>query len=294
MRLRTSIPATKQIIDAVSLGVPLCMDARTERMGDKAAIVAVAKWISSTFGACVTILESAPGRTPFMLSDYELPLGVDVAIVDPLEPIEDMLDVHTCGNQDSLWILNPYLATQGCRSKLQLREDHPKRGERTDAIVFGALLNTEYNHRRDMHPAAIRETINVLAGEYPNVVLLLAKPDDRFPEATVGALADAIDTIATASCFIGGDSGFGHVAAAFGTPVVSIYPDWWMHQMPRLGDAIVTAEWWGLPTHYTPKSFLPNASQLRVVELGTDGHWSIEHVLRSIATLSPEAVAVAA
>lgn len=282
MRLKTSIPAFEQIKVAIENGVPLAADLRSERMGDACAALAVAQWISGKSGGSqITCIQDPQGKTGFMLNDFvtaaqitcELyPAGVEIPF----------LDVHTCGLNDSLWILNPYLTTQGEHPKLKLKEPLQKK----ESVVFAPLINVEYNNRREMDI----DNCNLLISELEaagHSVIVMTEDAELFPKAPKIGLKDCIKFIAECKLFIGGDTGFSHVCAALGTKQVAIYPDWFHCGMADLRSAVVTAEWWGIPTTATPKNFLPNApaDKIRVVELGTDHKFSTAHVLDAVNTL---------
>jgi hypothetical protein len=94
--------------------------------------------------------------------------------------------------------------------------------------------------------------------------------------------------VATARCVIAGDTGFAHMAGAFDTPLIALYPDWMQAGICQLRNAIRVSEWWGIQAHHLNYTFFPNARRMRVVELGTDRMFSIAHVIESVRSVSVE------
>lgn len=289
MRLTTNLPAFQQIRNAVANGVPLFMDLRHERMGDKCAAVAVAKWIAHEANARVTIVESdAQQKTDFKLSQFLRDETVPV-IELPIDADFEGLDVHTLESGiESLWFLNAYVATLGIRAGLTLERSY----KRSDEILFCLLDDTEYNERRDMNAHSAKASYERLKEAGHSVRVLTLNPSTVIPEAVQMSIGEAIHQIATAKCVIAGDSGFSHVAGGFGTPLVAIYPDWLHVGKSRLEHAIRVAEWWGIPAVHLNYTFFPNAENFRVVELGTDHNFSASHVLESVNALAPKSLFV--
>jgi hypothetical protein len=285
MRLITNLPAFQQIRNAVEHGIPLFMDLRQERMGDKSAAVAVAKWIAHEANARVTIVE-AQQKTDFRLGDYLRDETVPV-IELPLEAELDGLDVHTLQTGiESLWFLNAYVSTLGIRAGLSLEREF----KCSDEILFCLLTDTEYNERRDMNVHSVKAAADRLTEAGYSVKVLTMNPTPVIPEAVQMSMREAVHQIATAKCVIAGDSGFSHVAGGFGVPLVAIYPDWMHVGKSRLEHAIRVMEWWGIPATHLNYTFFPNAEKLRVVELGTDHNFSPAHILESVQVLAPQSL----
>jgi hypothetical protein len=278
-------PAFEQIAEACMANMPIYFDVREEAAGDKIAALNVARWISSVLNSRITILEAPNGRTPFMLSKYKndaysLDHGVVIMHADPYEQFEG-LNIHTKGNNDALWFLNYYLINLEERARLSLIEPKP----RTDKIVFCALLKVDYNERRAMSPKCIAKSIEALKSQFGDRVILLTDTEHPdLPEHDKYTLDECVELLATSAVVIAGDTGFSHIAAAFGTSLVSLYPDWNAGYINRLSESIKIAKWWGLPTVITQKSFYPNADPdaFDIVEIGTDHSWSIVSMLEAV------------
>lgn len=277
MKLQQELPTNKQIELAIANKVPLGMDVRNERMGDKVACIAIAKYLRDKYDTDIVFIEHEISKTPFMLSHYKLPSRIKVASYHPADEIP-FLDLHTQGNNDALWVFNPYLNAIGVHPEMHLRESFVQHND----IVFAPLVDVEYNKRREMDYDACLQQIEELKKDHN--VTVLAKD---FPDAPNLSLKECIEKIAGASLFIGGDSGFSHVAAALGVKQIALYPDWWHYGIADMRSAVFTSDWWEIPFYATPKSFLPNApfSHIRMVELDTNHKWSFAHVKQSIDRL---------
>jgi hypothetical protein len=283
MRLQKNISARRQIDEAVKQNIPLVFDLREERMGDKAAAVNVASWIAREHNAQVTLVEAKVGKTPFMLSDYSLSYQSGDKILstlvctteEPRIPLQG-LDVHTATNNDSLWMLNPYLHSIGFRGLASVNDESLKN---SDEIIFAVLTGSEYNQRRDMKLGCARITIDLLRAEGFTVTVLSDKQHVLLPDAEHLSFDECIKRIARCRVFIGGDTGFTHVSALFGRPTIALYPDWYEAGIAKQPEAERTAEWWNIPT--TPKSFLPNARTRSVVTFSSANTWSPDHVIAS-------------
>lgn len=289
-------PAFEQIAEAYAANIPIYFDIREEAAGDKIAALNVARWISAILGERIIILEAPNGRTPFMLSSYKNDarnmLG-DVSIIpaDPYEQFEG-LNIHTKGNNDALWFLNYYLINLEVRASLHLNEQKP----RTDKIVFCGLLNVDYNERRMMSPECVAKSIEALTAQFGDRVVLLTDTEHpALPEHKKHTFDECVELIATSAVVIAGDTGFSHIAAAFGTSLVSLYPDWNAGYINRLSESIKIAKWWGLPPVITQKSFYPNADPdaFDIVEIGTDHTWSIVSMMEAVVRFASAPVAVA-
>jgi hypothetical protein len=282
MRLQIQYPVFDQIQAAKDNGIPIMCDLRSDRMGDKVATLAYAMWIRDKADISVTMIEDSRGKTPFLLSDYVLPERISVMDIPAEKDITDMLDVHTSQNNDSLWIINGYLSIIGVHPVL--KKPYPKK--RTGEILFFPLTHTEYNQRRDMDLHCVALTVDYLKRRGHTVSVIYDRDTNILPVEHL-PLNEVCERIYNASCIISGDTGFSHLAPALGTPVTAIYPDWYKYQSFSSFDQAKTAEWFGIPTWYTPKLFLPNSPYhlLRTVELDTEHKWSVEHVARSIDTL---------
>lgn len=282
MKLLISQPVLPQIQAARKVGKKICLDGTKEALGDKVAIVTVATWLRRMLNEEIILLETAPGRTPFLFSNYELPEGLVVEEMQLGIPLEH-LDVLKSGANDSLWVLNPYLATLGIHPKIKLKEPATER----DEIVFIPLHNPLYNQRRGMDLAHVGKTINYLREIGFNLTVITDFKSEHF-ESIQLPFNEVVERIAGAKIFIGGDTGFSHLACALGTPAIAIYPDWFVVGKSDMRDAATIGEWWGIPSIYTPYSFIPNAphEKLRVVELASDHTFSIAHVEANIEYLA--------
>ena len=280
-------------------GIPLVFDLRAEKMGDRAASVAVAEWLTS-FGPITFIEPPGDYPTSFHLSNYILPEGLSVQFL-PIGAPFDGLDVHTPGlGADSLWLLTPYLNSVGIHGQLRLAcgDEHSqacydlmaKKAPR-DEILFCLLDRVgqpSYNERREMNLWHARKMVNELRREGYNVQILFDKPHELFPDALRLPLNVCVERIARAKCVIAGDTGFSHVAAAFGTPLVALYPDWQRTGVSDLKSALDVAAWWEIPAWNYVKGFAPNApySRLRMIQMRSDHTWSIEDMKRGVKEIA--------
>jgi hypothetical protein len=285
MRLDLSKPVQKQIIEAKKAGTPLVFDLRQDRMGDKAAFTSIIAWLAGLYGP-ITILESVNGKTAFMLADYFD--GAECAILDPLEDHKG-LDLCTTGLELACnWELHAYLASIGIRPRLSIEVpvEYP-----SDYIVFAVKSGALYDERKDMDLYRSRETIDQLRMEGHEVEVLYDREDSLFPDAKPRTMEQCLELIAQCRAFVGGDTGFSHVAAACGVPQVAIYPDYFKFGKASLSKSLAISEWWGLKgLLWTPFNTLPNSDNFAVVELGTDHKWSIEHVLKALERLGVRSV----
>jgi hypothetical protein len=278
---------------AIRYDGPLLFDLREEAMGDKIAATAVIVWMLKLLGGCanvlpsgdhvsekhLTIIEDPNGRTPFMLSDYFKHDRVLFAEASPMDDING-LDLHTKGHElPSLWELNAYLGAVGNHPRLDM-----KGVESNGTIVFSILDRVEYNQRREMDLACARETVDLLTKSGYKVTVLMSRPDALFPEALTNlSLRDCINQIKSCSLFIGGDTGFSHLAAALKKPSVALYPDHIKFGKYSMSKAAQISEWWGLPgMMFTPMNFYPNSRQAHYAEIGTDHRWSPMRVLEIV------------
>lgn len=284
MRLHRLYSAHTQIREAVADGTRLFFDIRKERAGDRAACVAVAHWLADTHDAPLTFVESMTAPTEFSLSNYKLPFGLDVEFAGPVDELPG-LDIHTPGmGADALWLLGPHAGALGYHGGLHLLTPRP----RTAEVLFCLLSGTAYNERRDMDLWHARRTINTLRDAGYDVTVLYDRDSPLFPDALRISLHDCVERIATAGAVIAGDTGFSHIAAAFGTPLVALYPDWPRHGMTDLATSLAVSEWWEVPAWNYTRSFMPNApyERLRVVQLLDDHRWSIQHVEAALNSLA--------
>lgn len=282
MRLLIQYPVFAQIQTAKDNGITICCDLRSDRMGDKVATLAYAMYIRDTADVPVVMVEDRRGKTPFLLSDYILPERISAVDIPVESEITDMLDVHTSNNNDSLWTINGYLSVKGIHPILKKNRPKNPSGE----ILFFPLTHTEYNQRRNMDLRCVALTVEYLQKMGHKVSVIYDRDTDILPVERL-PLDVVCERIYDASCIVSGDTGFSHLAPALGTPVAAIYPDWYRAQAFSSFDQAKTAEWYNIPTYYTPKLFLPNAplDLLRVIELDTEHKWSVEHVARSVETL---------
>lgn len=278
-------PYRQQIKLAKENDLPICFDLRAEAMGDKVAALGFAEWVHSTFDVPVIFVEARNGRTPFMLSDYVLP---DYFTVEEKHLHEEppYLDVYRGGSIDPLWIVTPYLRMLGIHPSLQLRSAPKKAGD----IIFSPLTGVAYNERRNMSLECVSQTVEHLRADGYSVTVLYDKQSDELPDAMNLPLNTAIERIASASLFIGGDTGFTHLACALGVPTIALYPDWGFAGMTSTRDNIVISEWLEIPAYYIGKNFLPSApyDKIRVSEIDTEHKWSIEHVKKCARSLFPQ------
>lgn len=282
MRLNPNVPALAQIAFAKKQGIKLQFELREEALGDKAAATAVLEWLTPIVGE-IEVVETTNGRTPFLLSEHYVNDKVTFTLKSPDEPL-DGLDIHTCGHEiPSLWVLNSYLASIGIRPKLSINSQ--KHGH----VVFGVLADVEYNERRDMSLQCIADTVKELEREGYTVDVLA---DKEYPGLHVMRMPfkEALEHVAGASVFIGGDTGFSHVAAACGVPQVALYPDWLRAGRFSYAEATRVAEFWQLGAPFVTPSYFPNAD-FKYVEIGTDHKWAIESVVHAVKSLAPESLA---
>lgn len=289
-------PAFEQIAEAISMNVPLYFDVREEAAGDKIAALNVARWISAAAGKKIIIIEAPNGRTPFMLSNYKnnayaLERGVIIIQADPYDQFEG-LNIHTKGNNDALWFLNYYLLFLEERAELKLINEKP----RTDKIILCALLGSDYNERRIMKPECIAKSYDELKKVFGDrVVLLSDKEHPALPAHDHYTFNECVEMLATSAVVIAGDTGFSHIAAAFGTSLVSLYPDWNAGYINRLSESLKIARWWGLSPAIVQKSFYPNADPdaFDLIEIGTDHSWSIASMMEAVVRFASAPVSVA-
>lgn len=278
MILNPTLPAREQI---AAFEGEFFIDLRGEAMGDKAAATAYIRWLLMQTDKNLTVIEAENGRTPFKLSQYfkrdrvgYIELGVNDSF--------DGLDLYTGPGQDlqCVWHFNAYLAAIGIRPQLDVH------AEKSNRIVFAIRTGATYAQRRNMDLACARETIDALRIEGYTVDVLYDRNDPGFPDALNLSLEEAIKHIAGASVFIGGDTGFSHIAAGLDVPVVAIYPDYLRFSKSNQTAQQAASDWWGIPEmKWTPLSCLPNAERLYITELGTDHRWSIGDVIKGVKKL---------
>jgi hypothetical protein len=279
MKLTLSRPVQEQIREAIAGNIPLLFDLRAEAMGDKAAFTAIISWLADLYGS-ITVLECPNGRTPFMLREYYYHKGVEFESIDPLAEFPG-LDLCTTGtNLPSNWELHAYLASLGLRPWLDIP------GDRHDAIVFAIRTGAAYDQRKDMNLDRARQTIDELTRNGYAVEVLYDRQDPDFPEAKPRSMDECLQLISGCRAFIGGDTGFSHVAAGIPVPQVALYPDYFRFGKASLTKLQAVSDWWGLKGMiWTPFSSLPNNPKMMQVELGSDHKWSLEYVLKALEKL---------
>lgn len=283
--LSLSHPFFYQLQIAINAGREIIIDMRTEANGDKIAHLNIAYWLSLKIGK-ITLLETAGGRGALMLSEYELPENIQCVVTDIYSEYDEEdypgFLLNGKGDKDYLWIINSYLCTQQIRAPFS-----PKRKEKTDLILFCPLTNSEYNERRDWDIEWSAFAFEKLQNKYGDrVVCIWDKEHPKLPTEK-RTLDECVQMIGNARLVIAGDSGFSHCAAAFGTPLVSIYPDWSLGRVDRQGTANRIAEWFDLPVALCRRTYYPNAefNKWRLVELGQDHKFSVEHLLQAAEKL---------
>lgn len=287
MTLDSTKPVGPQIEAAKAADQKFAFDLRSEAMGDKAASTAVILWLLDRYELpSIEVIELPNGRTPFMLADHFF-------FTDPRVKFRTMdphtnfgaLDLHTAGQSiPSLWELNAYLAATCRRPKL---DNPPTSRER---IVYSLLTNAKYNERRNMDLDRARETIDQLRTAGYTVDVLYDREHPLFPDRLDLTFKQAIKCVAGASIFIGGDTGFSHVAAGYGTPTIALYPDHTRWGKGAIMKSQRVAGWWDIPSLlWTPFNTLPNNDQLHVVEIGSDHRWSIDDILYGVNKFSAQA-----
>lgn len=286
-KFSAALPADDQIKKFLGEGYTLALDLRSEAMGDKVAAISFARFLAQLYTTNIVMIEKAEGRTPFMLSDYKLPKGVTAKAVTSNEECEDMIDCMRVGGHDSLWVMNPYLASRGIRNTFEFKKQLPSR--RNEVIVV-PLTKTPYNQRRDFDQKATRSLIQILKEQKKNVTVLLPKKSSVFPEAETLPIDEFVSRIAGANCVIAGDTGASHLAAALKTPLVSLYPDWVRYGVCRMSTTITVGEWWGFPSYHTPYSFIPNseAHLFRMSLLDEEHRFGISHVSMLVSEIERE------
>ena len=285
MKLRTDMPVVQQLNSAQEVGAEFVFDVRSEAMGDKVAALNVVELLTTLLSIRIMIIEAEDEiRTTLSLMRYSTSNVVSTLEMD--DPLEGLLDLHTLGTgNESLWLLNAYAAVNGFHGSLGLIT--PK--ERGEEVVICLLEDTLYNERRDMDPRYISVLVSLLEQQGYVVTVVATSPHPKIPQIRVMSTDEALFQIATAGCVIAGDTGFSHAAAAMGTPLVGIWPDWHQHGRARLGDAIKLSAWWELPLYQLSFGFYPNGDpdKIKIVELGTNHAFSPEHVLQSVQSMYP-------
>lgn len=294
-KLNISKPVQEQINIAREAGIPLCLDATLEAMGDKVVIHTLARWmIHRNMCDEITILETAPGRTSFMLKDCKPVEGVKIVTV-PVGQDYPYLNCLKSGERDPLWVLNSYMSATGFYPEIiygdvkrSSSEDYLRLNEERRPIVIVTLKDSEYNTRRDMNFDHIDKTVTVLrkAG-YENIDVYTVEKSDDLPYAKQVSLNQLIHNINDAAVVIAGDTGVSHLTAAMGVPLITLTPDWYVAGKSDLNHTISCSEWWEIPAWHTPYSFVPSApyDRLRIVELASH-KFGIDHLIQSVKAIA--------
>jgi hypothetical protein len=280
-RLSITRPARIQIMEMLSDGAQLGVDLTGEAMGDKCTALAFGQWLQESFQVPVTFIESKNGRTPFMLSDYQLRPRLRVVQIENSE--HEYLDAMKSGLVDTMWVFNAWLGARREHGDLFIPGGAP---ERTDEIIVVPLSKTPYDVRRDMDLEYMSRFVKLLREIY-KVTVLYDKPSSYFPDAEKLEIGDFVRRIASAQLVIAGDTGASHLAAVLKTPLISLYPDWVQAGHRKMTQTIAVCEFWGIPATFTPHSTFPNAvpEKFRLSRLDEERRFSMAHVLSNIKEL---------
>ncbi len=284
-KLSITKSARSQVLEVLEKGHRLCLDLRTEALGDKVAALAMGQWLHEMTNEQIYVVEADNKRTKFMLRDCIL--DPCITVMSDKEAEEDKNEYYDCiksGHNDSLWVMNPYLHSIGIRSSLKLSEA-PRVSN--DEIVIIPLTHTQYNQRRDWDLSMTKKLAEFLQKQGRSVTVLYDKDTHLLEDYKKVSFEEFLRYISEAKCLVAGDTGASHLAAALDTKQVAVYPDWIRVGLAKMSTTISIAEWWGIPAYWTPYSFLPNADpeNFRLTLLDDAHCFSLGHIMNSIRSL---------
>lgn len=191
------------------------------RMGDMIAVLDMCAYLNINFGKKRWFLKYADGVLPILQTHMRF----NGIVFDRMEEYNIELEIAPHSmiqqlpvfNDQNLWIWNDILKKIGCR------QEYGAVHQRNYSIVIAPLHRVDYSHGRAMSERFTVDMISAVADMYGRENIMVLLPDDvsihdliqlnkcRVNMAKV-ALTEAFNLVASASVFIGGDTGLTHFA----------------------------------------------------------------------------------
>lgn len=208
------------IIEALESGAPQIALESRYRIGDAVAVLLMTKLIEQRYGPKQWVLLQPNNIFCGLFEEYIQAAGnamPDILMPRDGQAMQRTLALPRLPDDGRLWMWN-----QVCH-QIGFRLDWAPTKQRPYRIVFAPLPEADYSAERCMHPYFIRDLAQHLS-QFPDAVMILPeKPGyhdfDLFREIPImkihGPMRECIEIIGNADIFIGGDTGFSHIAGCF-------------------------------------------------------------------------------
>lgn len=186
------------------------------RMGDMIAVLDMCAYLNIHFGKKRWFLKYEDGVLPVLQKHIQQHRMEEFNVVIETAP-QSMVQQLPVFNDQNLWIWNDVLRRICCR------QDYDALHRRNYDIVIAPLHSVDYSHGRAMSERFTIDLISKVVAVYGREKVLVLLPDDTSIHDLIqlnklrvnmvkAVLSEAFNLIASASVFIGGDTGLTHFA----------------------------------------------------------------------------------